>query len=261
VLSPSPKWRRYEELRPDELAACLANVPVAFWPLGLLEHHGWQLPVGFDGLKADALCRRIAGNTGGVILPTMWWGGGGGHGDFLWTHCQSIEAAESILVRTIGQLITFGFRVIVLLAGHYPWKRMILDHHLPELQKEHPNVLLLWGTEIDIADPVRLPGDHASREETSYGLALFPRLVDMQALRPGRGASAWPGGSAPVSAREVVASGKVRASFADPGDPLFAQAGVDAREASAEHGEEGITRLVARLTEVINGFLAGMEAD
>ena len=41
---------RYEELRPDQLELLLKEVPVAHWPLGLLEHHGWHLPIGFDGL-------------------------------------------------------------------------------------------------------------------------------------------------------------------------------------------------------------------
>ena len=75
-------WRRFEELRPDELAEMVAATPAAFWPLGLLEHHGWHLPVGFDGIKAERMCVRIAermcvriaertggqpGTTGGVF--------------------------------------------------------------------------------------------------------------------------------------------------------------------------------------------------
>ena len=61
-----PTWRRYQELRPDELADCIKATPIAFWPLGLIEHHGWHLPVGYDGLKAERICIRIAENTGGV---------------------------------------------------------------------------------------------------------------------------------------------------------------------------------------------------
>ena len=117
-----PTWRRYQELRPDELAECIKATPIAFWPLGLIEHHGWHLPVGYDGLKAERICIRIAEHTGGVLLPTMWWGANGGHGDFLWTHYQTEEATASILVNTTEQLIRFGFRIIVLLAGHYPWQ-------------------------------------------------------------------------------------------------------------------------------------------
>jgi creatinine amidohydrolase len=243
-----PKWHRYQELRPDQLAELIEAAPIAFWPLGLLEHHGWHLPVGLDGLKAEHICTRVAERTGGVLLPTMWWGAGGGHGDFLWTHYQSQEAAEAILVHTVDQLIAYGFRVLVLLAGHYPW-RTILDRHLPALQKTHPEVLFLWGTEMDVGGEIRLPGDHAAREETSYGLALFPQWVDLDALRPGRDASAWPGGQAPpIDARHPGVC-------FDPGDPLFAQMGEDARTASAERGEQAITRLVEHLEQIINKHL------
>ncbi len=253
--SPTPKWRRYEELRPDILAAYVQTVPVAFWPLGLIEHHGWHLPVGLDGLKAERICIKIAEKTGGVLLPTMWWGGGGGHGEFMWTHYQPIEAAASILTNTLQQLIAFGFRVIVLLAGHYPWKNLILDKHLPALQAENPDVLFLWGTEMDIGyhgcrgGEVHLPGDHAAREETSYGLYLLPEFVDLDALRPGRGKDVWPGGHAPDVERWHPGVSM------DPADPRFAQMGEDARTASATRGEAAIERLVSPLVSVIHTYL------
>jgi len=46
----------------------IQEAPVAFWPLGLLEHHGWHLPIGFDGIKAKRICMRVARETGGVRL-------------------------------------------------------------------------------------------------------------------------------------------------------------------------------------------------
>ncbi|HIG17177.1 MAG TPA: hypothetical protein EYQ31_07730, partial [Candidatus Handelsmanbacteria bacterium] len=70
------------------------------------------MPIGYDGLKADRICQRLARQTGGVILPTMWWGGGGGHGDFRWTHYQSQEATAAILDSTVRQLFLSGFRVV-----------------------------------------------------------------------------------------------------------------------------------------------------
>jgi creatinine amidohydrolase len=241
-------WKRYQELRPDQLAEMVAEHPVVFWPLGLLEHHGWHLPLGLDGLKAEQICTRIAERTGGVLLPTMWWGARGGHGDFHWTLYQPEGAAEAIVARTVERLIAFGFRAIVLLAGHYPWTS-ILNRHLPQLQRAHPDLLFLWGTEMDICGDIRLPGDHAAREETSYGLALFPELVDLGALKPGRDASAWPQGQAPPV--ETQHSG---VCF-DPADPLFAQMGEDARTATADRGKESISRLVADLATRINDHL------
>ncbi|MFX1355579.1 MAG: creatininase family protein [Promethearchaeota archaeon] len=248
MVSSQREWRRYQELRPDQLADMVARHPIAFWPLGLLEHHGWHLPVGLDGLKAEHICLRIAERTGGVLLPTMWWGAGGGHGSFMWTLYQSSEAAESILARTLERLIAFGFRAIILLAGHYPWRQM-LNRQLPALQEAHSEILFLWGTEMEIGSGLRLPGDHAAREETSYGLALFPQWVDLDALRPGRDASVWPAGHAPpIEARHPGVC-------FDPADPTFAQMGEDARMATVERGEEAISRLVEHLAAKINAHL------
>ncbi len=249
------KWRRYEELRPDELVTYREAVPVVFWPLGLIEHHGWHLPVGLDGLKAERLCIRVAEHTGGVLLPTLWWGGGGGHGDFLWTHYQPLEAAEAILVNTLKQLIAFNFRVMVLLAGHYPWENMILEKHLPEFEAMYPNVLFLWGTEMDIGRELKLPGDHAAREETSYGLHLLPEFVDMDALHPGRDNSAWPNGRSPDPTTQHPG-----VCF-DPRSPQFAQMGDDAGTASAARGEAAITRLVEHLAAIIQAHLSATGCD
>jgi creatinine amidohydrolase len=247
-------WRRYAELRPDELAEIVADAPVAYWPLGLLEHHGWHLPIGLDGLKAESICARLAERTGGVLLPTMWWDAGGGHGEFMWTHYQSQDAAREILGRTVEQLIGFGFRVIVLLAGHYPWSSM-LDRILPPLVAACPDVLLIWGTEMDIAGEIRLPGDHAAREETSYGLALFPQWVDIHALRTGRGRAAWPLGAEPPSERQHPG-----VCF-DPSSDRFAQMGEDARLASALRGEKAISRLLDHLAGRIERHLGRPKSD
>lgn len=229
-------WRRYAELRPDELEAIVKETPVAFWPLGLLEHHGWHLPVGFDGIKAERMCEQMAEGTGGVVMPVMWWGGGGGHDVFKWTFYQSEDAYAAILTNTVKKLIDYGFRAIVVLAGHYPWQST-LDRCLPEIRDANLDVRLLWGTEMKIGgDAANVKGDHAAKEETSYGLALFPEFVDMNALTSGRGDDVWIDGKAPDIPHPRV--------HFDPNDPLFAQRGEDSREATAEHGNAGIKQVV-----------------
>lgn len=243
-------WKRYEQLRPDELAGLVKTTPIAYWPLGLLEHHGWQLPVGFDGIKADRICVRLAQKTGGVVLPVMWWGGVGGHGDFMWTFYQPEEAGRAIVVNTVDRLILYGFRVIVLLMGHYPWEQ-IVGRQLDQVQQQHPETMILWGTEASIGRPdLLLPGDHAAREETSYGLALLPEYVEMSAMQPGRDSNSWPQGLA------VPANQQYPAVRYDPADPLFAQMGEDARLATAQRGEEAIARVVAHLARRIKAHLA-----
>ncbi len=239
--------RRYEELRPDDLAAIVRDRPVAYWPLGLLEHHSWHLPIGFDGIKADRFCQRMAQRTGGVILPVMWWGANGGHGPFLWTHYQDPAAAGQIAATTVRQLLHFGFHAIILVAGHYPWDG-ILNEHLSPIRAEHPNSLLIWGTEASLAGwELGVHGDHAAREETSFGLALLPELVKMDALHAGRGPESWPNGNEPNGIPDVVRR--------SPDDPCFSQAGEDARLATADHGNESLQKVIAIITARVNDFL------
>jgi creatinine amidohydrolase len=233
---------RFETLRPDELRQAVSAAPIAYWPLGLLEHHGWHLPVGYDGIKADRLAVRMAERTGGLILPTMWWGALGGHQDFAWTLYQDPAAAGRIVADTCRRLPAMGFRAIVLLAGHYPWQQ-ILDAAMPPIVAEHPESLFLYGTEASIAGDLGAPleGDHAARWETAYGLALLPELVRMEALEPHESAD-WPDENKrpdPTVWPDAMIN---------PRHPLFGQFGEDPRNLS--DGTEG-TALLDKVCDAV----------
>ncbi|MHB8970706.1 MAG: creatininase family protein [Pirellulaceae bacterium] len=60
IAGASKPHGRMEEMVPDQLEQVLAEAPVAFVPVGTYEHHGFHLPVCFDGIKAHALCKRVA---------------------------------------------------------------------------------------------------------------------------------------------------------------------------------------------------------
>lgn len=98
---PKP-YGQWELTRPDELEAILKSAPVAYVPLGTYEHHGWHLPVCFDGIKAHELCLRMAKRTGGVVLPTFFYGTGGGHIGYKWTIIvtQGRDASQVTLPET-----------------------------------------------------------------------------------------------------------------------------------------------------------------
>ncbi|MBT3341763.1 MAG: creatininase family protein [Gemmatimonadetes bacterium] len=248
-MTDAAPFGRYERLRPDDLSALVEQTPVAYWPLGLLEHHGWHLPVGFDGLKADGLCERLAQRVGGVILPTMWWGGGGGHDVFRWTHYQPESAYADILTTTADQLFEHGFRAIVLLAGHYPWQQT-LNRVVPDLRTSHPEGLILAGSELTVAGDIGLKGDHAALEETSYGLALFPDLIDMKAMTSDRGGSSiWPKDGPPDPAKRHPGVEY------DPAEPLFAQMGEDSRMASGARGADAANTLLNELERLLRQYL------
>lgn len=247
-------WRRYEELRPEQLREIVQSRPIAFWPLGLLEHHGWHMPIGFDGIKADRFCVQLAQRVGGVILPVMWWGGSGGHGPFMWTHYQPEEASRAIVAQTVRQLIRFGFKVIVLPFGHYPWDTVLAPvwGEIEQEAKAH-GVLLLTGDEGTIGRPaVKFRGDHAAKEETSFGLALLPEFVDQSLLVDGRDPKDhWPDGD------DSPAKSIYPGVCADARKACFSQLGVDARQATAEHGWARLDPVLDELIRRIQAHLTG----
>lgn len=243
----STPYFHYETLRPDQLEVVVRESPVAYWPLGLLEHHGWHLPIGFDGIKAKRLCEACAGETGGVVLPVMWWGGSGGHGEFKWTHYQNEEAAGEMVLRTVRQLVVFGFRTIVLLCGHYPWEGILETAGIGRIETEEPGVRIIYGNETDIANAGVSSGDHAARQETNYGLHLLPELVDMGALTDGRDQSAWPHRRRP----EDLFPGL----HADPSQAQFSQLGEDASLATAQDGASQTARIVDGIVERVKRAL------
>jgi creatinine amidohydrolase len=243
---------RMEELVPDELERILAKCPIAYVPLGTYEHHGFHLPVCFDGIKAHALCERAAARTGGVVLPTFFYGTGGGHVGYKWTLMLSEQQIAPIITATLDHLARQGFRVVVLLTGHYPQEQVDMVHRLAEeAYKRNPKVVFIGLTEPEITTPQpgdAYGGDHAAKYETSIGMALRPEWVQMDRF------------AAPRDTSQVVLPDTPRgtASTHDPTHPLYAIHGQDPRStASPELGERLVEEIVTRLTQMVERALLG----
>ena len=97
-----------------------------------------SLPVCFDGIKAHALCERVAERTGGTVLPTFFYGTGGGHVGYKWTLIPPEEKIAPLIEATLDHLAKQGFKVVVLLTGHYPREQVSMVHRLAEeAEKRH----------------------------------------------------------------------------------------------------------------------------
>lgn len=175
--------RRYERLRPDELASLQAAAPVAYVPIGPMEFHGPHLPVGVDAFEAHGLCLRAARRSGGVVLPPSYVASG--CLDLPFTLDFEPALVEAWARATLGQLVRGGFEVLVLMTGHGP---LDLNHLLKRV-----------CAEVEAAEGVRAYGlcwlelnaamasgpqtgeptivDHAALVETSWMLHLEPDLV------------------------------------------------------------------------------------
>ena len=64
----------YELLRPAQVRVIRETMPIVYIPIGSLEWHGPQNPLGTDSLKAHAICCEAALRYGGVVLPPFHLG-------------------------------------------------------------------------------------------------------------------------------------------------------------------------------------------
>jgi creatinine amidohydrolase len=183
--------RRYERLFGEEFFRLLRERPLAWLPLGILEQHGEHLPWGLDGLKAHAVCLRLAEELGGVVLPACHLAGV--HGDcrdgdeagFRRRHAaigDLLYREESFRIwvyETLDGLANLGFRVIVAYTGHYPevQTRIVREVAGAFTATGAARVIPFW-------EPLACGGgDHGGKWETSIALALVPDAVRLEAVR------------------------------------------------------------------------------
>ena len=172
---------RYEEMLPRELAAARAVAPLAYFPIGSLEYHGYHLPFGFDAMHAHAYCLAAAARTGGVVLPPTYWGFRG-HEGFPGSLLVSEETVARLAADVFRLLTAQQFRLIVAFSGHWP---DVQGRRLREVAGEHcaahPEVRVLVPDVFALHPTDRQP-EHAGRIETSAMLHLRPGLVAMERL-------------------------------------------------------------------------------
>jgi len=180
---------QYEELLPAEFNAILQKAPVAYLPWAALEWHGYHMALGNDGLKAHGILQRVSEKTGGVVLPPVWCGFDtlklDSHGGFPLTLEFKRETVMQLLTEYLEQLSDIGFKLIVVLSGHYG------PPHIAALV-EAANLFTIWQTqrqtrvwiipEYDLVTDLGYRGDHAAKWETAILMHLRPELVDLTRL-------------------------------------------------------------------------------
>ena len=215
----------YEESRPADMRDVISKTPIAYVPLGALEWHGEHGPLGLDGIKARALCQEAAGRTGGVVFPAVFWGAFDTMPFPFTLHFKKKEL-KKLVRRTLDQLGGWGFKIIVLLTGHYPPTLISMLKKECRRFNKAGGVFAIGAPETMFATDMGYYGDHAGMWETSIMMALRPQLVDLSAMPEGL----------PVMERleKYGVMGK---------DPVS--------KASAEKGKEAIEHIVAKLAKTV----------
>jgi creatinine amidohydrolase len=209
-----PPEVRYHMLRPAQIRERRDAYPVAYIPIGTIEWHGEHNPTGADTLQADGLAIQCAQIVGGLVFPPLYYGesrleslmeanapdrddiaaGMGLDPDNFLPEQMPFPAMEQslnyerLLIHILAEVMSLGFKLGVIVAGHYP----LIDHArsaVLKFNKWRParyGGMLAWAC-IDyhfIADRYDCAGDHAAGWETSHVMHLHPETVDLSLLPP-----------------------------------------------------------------------------
>jgi len=173
---------RLEELFPEQLQERIAETPILILPFGTIEWHSHHLPVGLDGIVAEALCERVADECGAILAPVSYWAVGGVAYPF--TLKMTPQVIEPLLVSAFEQFAGMGFRVIVGFTGHFGLEQTLTLKRAAVKAMRESQAVVLPLTEYDLTTDVGYSGDHAAVGETSLLWAIRPDLVRLAAVPP-----------------------------------------------------------------------------
>ena len=177
-------WGRYSDLRPFEIEAIRARMPVAYVPWGALEWHSLHAPVGLDSVKAEGICVALAKQTGGVVLPAIPMGVNTIKPFKGFPHSIDIPAglASDVAETFCSQLAEECFRVIILFTGHYPPEQLeALQAGVDRVKPLFPETRFeVWADNLFLGDA--FTADHAGATETSFQMHFSPGSVDLSRL-------------------------------------------------------------------------------
>jgi creatinine amidohydrolase len=183
----------YEQLLPHEFEARLAQRPVAYLPIGTLEWHGVQNPLGTDGLKAHAICCEAALRYGGVVLPTLFlgilgdsrgWGPEGWDGFTITANDQT--SMEETIFRTARGLVANDWKVLVGVTGHdVEPQRDAIHNGIQRACKgsDAKGFGLYEGENWEGGTSMKYSMDHAGAWETSAMMFAYKERVCLDELR------------------------------------------------------------------------------
>lgn len=188
------------ELTWPDYARRVKNGGPVFLPVGALEQHGHHMCMEVDVLLPTAICKAVAQNVDGLVLPALAYGyksqqksGGGNH--FPGTTSLDGATLTSTVQDIIRELARHGARKLVMMNGHFENSMFIvegIDLALRELRYAGIHdfrvvVLSYWDfvndpQVIQALYPEGFLGwdiEHGGVFETSLMLALHPDKVDL----------------------------------------------------------------------------------
>lgn len=195
---------RYERMRPGQIQEAIRRGLPLLVPVGVLEYHGPQNPVGTDALIAEGIARRVGAKVDCVVAPTIFygytgeWAGGIREGEIHVDGTALYRFVKPMLAAFYNQ----GWRRIYVICHHQgPQGVTMLSYQRAateaamEYGREHGGVG--WSKSPDlrgavfsrvkvVSDSEFSPvgyGGHGGKDETAAMMHLYPTTVDLGELK------------------------------------------------------------------------------
>nr|MDD6336492.1 creatininase family protein [bacterium] len=196
-----PETVEAKYMRPGELLAMLDKAPIAYLPVGTIEWHGRQNPLGCDAIKVERLLIEVAKRMGGVVMPALYFGTDSfwdcGHG--IGNGMDSVAGFKlpgsyyripdqlfyDLLHAACANYLDRGFKRVIMASGHNASiQGQIMQAVAHDFQNEEGVGPVFAMMEFDTMEkgPLRdKTGDHAGGYETSMMMYLAGERVNMAA--------------------------------------------------------------------------------
>lgn len=229
-------------MTPPTLAAQTGKLLIL--PVGALEAHGPQNPLGADSIQAEVTARDLAARLDALVAPPISYGVCPGASRFPGTVSLRMHTLEILIEDVVGEFVRMGFRRILILSGHGQGQHMAaIREGAQRAMAGHKGLRVAALCDYDYVYEFRgkeapATDGHAGLLETSRLLALVPQLV---------------GSERPVGEYKVP-----RYSLAEPSEEEWPVSVIgDTRGASAELGHRIHEHVLTRLAQLVQEVLPG----
>ena len=178
----SVKW---EELTgPDFIKAIAQAQGTCILPIGIIEKHGPQLPLGTDLINIRYVATNAARQEYAVVFPPYYFSQIFEARHEPGTVAYSAKIQLELLQETTDEMARNGCKKVIVANGHGGNESLLPYFAQTQLASRHDYVVYIFGLPEDLnrpgRPPVTSPNDmHAGETETSHTMVSRPDLVHM----------------------------------------------------------------------------------
>lgn len=184
-----PTARIMYNMTVEEVREGLHDTRTVILPVGVVEQHGYHLPLSTDIHNAQEIAYRASEETGVFVAPCIHYSFSGGM--LPGTININPQLFSLVVVDICRSLVVQGFRNIVILLGHGGTENVrasedaaIMFQRLnPELEGVTVAVVPFWKLSETYSHAFDDGDFHSGRYETSLMLYWHPELVKMDAAQ------------------------------------------------------------------------------